>query len=574
MPRDASTTVIVLTRAASVPFTIQVMRPPHPPAFLPSLRRAVSSSLFRSAAAACALLCAAQSLPAQVSVPARDSTARRTVLKIEVVRYDIFDSVDTRGWYRNLVNGVHMRTQQRVVDRELLLRPGDLLDSARAAETGRNLRRLGVFRDVTVDTSADGSTMRVVTRDGWSTQPYVGFRSVGRQRLLTVGMLETNFLGLAATLDARYSQDPDRSTARIAFAAPRLFRNRVSSGAFYNRLSDGSSIGAAVEQPFFSLSSRNAIRAGWVTYQGRVLRFRDGFARPADSLNRRFTLGVIGAAHALRASPRGYLRMGLDAQIRRDDFVPRRDSIRSIPRTITGAVTSYVEFSKADFLLTRNYRLLGQPEDVNLSSTIRFGMAVAPKAFGYARDGIGPVISAQTAMRIPHGFVQVAGRINGLASAGVVDSGTANASLTIALQPSRRQLFVAFTSMGWDRNPFPGEEFDLGLSTGPRAFQLHAFTGDRRRYSVAEYRYTVLPSIMSSFAVAVASFAESGGAWYDGSPKRDGSDAGVGVRFAPLRSATLIGATRVDLVRRFANDRVPAGWLVVIGTGFTFDALR
>ncbi|MES3035121.1 MAG: hypothetical protein V4813_14080 [Gemmatimonadota bacterium] len=503
-----------------------------------------------------------------------DSTSKSRLQRVVIVRHDIYDSADARGWYRTLLNRVHVRTQQRVVERELLLRSGDLLDSAKAAETGRNLRRLQVFRDVEVDTSSDGSTMRVITRDGWTTQPYAGYRSTGNQKLLTIGILETNFLGLAATLDARYSQDPDRSTARLAFGAPRLFRNRISSGAFYNRFSDGSSVGVAVEQPFFSLSSRNAVRAGWVTFEGRVLRFRDGFTRPADSLDRRFTLGTIGAAHALRASPRGYLRVGLDAQLRRDDFVPRRGTTTAIPRSITAAAIPYLEVSKADFLLTRNYRALGQPEDVNLSSTIRLGIAVAPKAFGYARDGVGPVLSAQTGLRIPHGFVQLSGRVTGLASAGAVDSGTANVSAIVALQPSPRQLLVAFTGMGWDRNPYPGEEFDLGLSRGPRAFQLHAFTGDRQRYSTIEYRYTVLPNILSSFALAVAGFAETGGAWYDGSPTRTGSDAGVGVRLAPLRTAALIGATRFDLVRRFANDRVPAGWLVVVGTGFTFDALR
>ncbi len=518
-------------------------------------------------------------LPAQVVVPTpaastADSSTRSVVQKVVIIRYDIYDSADARGWVRDLMNRLHIRTRQRVVERELLLRPGDLLDSARAAETGRNLRRLQVFRDVTVDTSRDGSTVRVITRDGWTTRPYAGFRSTGSQRLLSIGLLETNFLGLAATLDARYLQDPDRSSSRIAFAAPRLFDNRISTGLFYNRFSDGSSIGAAVEQPFFSLSSRNAVGAGWVTFQGRVLRFRDGFLIPSDSLDRRFTLGTVGMAHALRASPRGYLRVGVNAQLRRDDFVPRRDTVRVIPRSVTGAVTSFVEFSKADFLLTRNYRLLGQPEDVNLSSTIRFGVAVAPKAFGYERDGIGPAISAQTGIRVPTGFVQLAGRVSGLASAGVVDSGTANVSATIALQPSPRQLLVGFTSMGWDRNPFPGEEFDLGLSRGPRAFQLHAFTGDRQHFSVIEYRYTVLPNILGSFAVALAGFAETGGAWFAGTPRRSGSDAGVGFRFAPLRTAAQIGASRVDLVRRFANDRQPAGWLVVVGTGFTFDALR
>ena len=494
--------------------------------------------------------------------------------RVVITRHDIYDSSDTRGWYARLLNNVHVRTRQRVVEREMLLHAGDPPDSARTAETGRNLRRLQVFRDVVVDTSADGSTLRVVTRDGWTTRPYASFRSAGQQRLFSVGLLETNFLGLAATLDARYAQDPDRSVARLAFSAPRLFVNRISTGMFFNQFSDGRSVGAVVEQPFFALASRNSARAGFVTLDGRVLRFRDGFARAADSLDRRFSIGYAGVAHALRASPRGYLRIGADAQVRRDDYVQRRDVPLSTLRTVTGATTGYVEFSKADFLLTKNFRLLGQPEDVNLSTTVRVGVAVAPRAFGYDRNFVGPAVSGRTAIRLPNGFVQLAGRVNALASGGAIDSGTANVSATFALQPNSRHLLVAFSTLGWQRDPAPGEEFDLGLARGPRGFQSHAFTGNRLHYSMLEYRWITFPKIGKSFAAGLAAFAENGGAWYDGSPRRSGSDAGAGVRFAPIRSAANIGATRVDLVRRFAHDRDPAGWLVVVGTGFSFDALR
>jgi len=472
------------------------------------------------------------------------------------------------------MNDVHVRTRKSVVEREMLLRAGDPLDSARAAETGRNLRRLQVFRDVVVDTSADGSTLRVTTRDGWTTRPYVSFRSAGRQPLFAVGLMETNFLGLAATLDARYAEDPDRSVARLAFSAPRLFANRISTGVFLNQFSDGRSVGAVIEQPFFALASRNSARVGFITLDGRVLRFRNGFARAADSLDRRYSLGSASVAHALRASPRGYLRIGADAQVRRDDYVPRRDVPLPTQRTVTGATTGYVEYSKADFLLTNNYRMLGQPEDVNLSTTVRLGVAVAPGAFGYDRNYVGPVMSGRTALRLPMGFVQLAGRLNALASGGAIDSGTANVSAIIALQPTSRHLLVAFSTLGWQREPAPGEEFDLGLSRGPRGFQVHAFTGDRLHYSMLEYRWITFPRIGKSFAAGLAAFAEHGGAWYAGSPRRSGSDAGLGVRFAPIRSAANVGATRVDLVRRFANDREPAGWLVVIGTGFSFDALR
>ena len=501
-------------------------------------------------------------------------TAAPRLRHVVIVRHDVYDSADAHSWYTRLVNRVHVRTQRFVVERELLLHPGDILDSARAAETGRNLRRLQVFRDVVVDTSADGSTLRVVTRDGWTTQPYATLRSTGTQKLLSVGILETNFLGLAATLDARYVQDPDRSLLRLAFGAPRLFSNRVSTGVFYNRLSDGRSAGFAIEQPFFSLSSRNSARVSFVTFEGRVLRFEDGDPVAAASFDRRFTLGTASVIHALRASPRGYVRIGADAQIRRDDFVPRRTPRLALPRTVTGAVTGYVDISKANFLLTKNFRLLGQPEDVDLSTTVRLGVAVAPKAFGYDHSAVGPALYAQTGLRMSHGFATLVGRMSGLAGAGAVDSGSTSIAATIALQPSPNQLLVAYSTFGWLRNPHPGGEFDLGLARGPRAFELHAFTGDRQRYSMIEYRWTVLPSIAKSFAAGVAAFGEAGGAWFSGSPARYGKDAGVGVRFAPLRSAANVGVTRIDLVRRFATDRQLPGWVFVVGTGFTFDALR
>jgi hypothetical protein len=501
-----------------------------------------------------------------------DSTRRVTRVVLE--RHDVYDSSETMRWTRRLANKLHIRTQSRVVERELLLHAGDLLDSARAAETARNLRRLQVFRDVSVDTSADGSTVRVVTKDGWTTRPYANFRSTGGQRLLSVGILETNFLGLAATLDARYVQDPDRSLMRLAFAAPRLISNRVGGGAFYNRLSDGSSFGAAIEKPFFALSTRNAARVGFVTFDGRVLRFRDGVLTARDSLTRRFTLGTIGASHALLATPRGYLRLGGEAQLRRDDFVPRGGPPATVPRSVTGAVSTWLDLSKARFLVTRNFRMMGQPEDVDLSSTVRLGVALAPAALGYDRSAAGPVLSAQTGARFPGGFARVAGRVSGLASAGAIDSGTATVNATVALQPGPRHLLVAFSTLGWDRNPYPGEEFDIGLTRGPRAFPLHAFTGDRQRYSMIEYRYTVLPNIIGALAAGIAVFAENGGAWYAGTPVRTGSDAGIGLRTAPTRAAGSVGATRMDLVYRFATDRQPAGWVFVLGTGFTFDSLR
>lgn len=541
------------------------------PAFPDPLLRFRSFRRVRVALIASAVLPFVGSTAARAQLVA-DSAPR--IRQVVIVRHDIYDSVDARSWYTRLTNQLHVRTQRMVVERELLLHEGDRLDSARAAETGRNLRRLEVFRDVVVDTTTNRDTLRVTTRDGWTTRPYATYRSTGTQKLFSIGLLETNFLGLAATLDARYVQDPDRSLLRLAFGAPRILSNRISTGVFYNRLSDGGSAGFVVEQPYFSLSSRNAARVSFVTFKGRVLRFRDGNLRPVDSLDRRFTLGTVSGSHALRASPRGYLRIGGEVQYRRDDFVPRVGAPLLIPRSNTGAAVGYVDVSKADFLVARNFRMLGQPEDVDLSTTVRLGLAIAPRALGYDRSAAGPVVYARTGTRLPNGFATLIGRASGLASAGAIDSGTATVAATVVFQPHRQHTLVAYSSMGWLRNTYPGGEFDLGLSRGPRAYPLHAFTGDRQRFSMLEYRWTALPNVAGAFAAGVAAFGETGGAWYKGSPTRFGSDAGVGLRFAPLRSPANVGATRIDFVHRFKTDRDPAGWVVVVGTGFTFDNLR
>lgn len=538
-----------------------------------------SSRPFRNLAARAGVLALAL-CPAAVQAQRPDTISRpsadtgRLVQWVVLERHDIFDSTESAPWIRSIVNKIHIRTRQRVVERELLLHPGDAMDSARAAETGRNLRRLQVFRNVTVDSSADGRTLRVSTYDGWTTKPYASFRSTGGQRLFSVGLVETNLFGLAATLDARYVEDPDRSQLRFAFGAPRVLSNSVSTGVFYNKLSDGRSAGGAIELPYFSLSSRNAARVSFVNFDGRVLRFRDGFRTPSDSLNRRLTLGSVVVSHALKASPRGYVRLTGAMQYRRDDFVPRRNTSTVFPRSNTGAVFGYADFSRADYLVTRNYRQMGRPEDVDLSSTLRLGLSVAPSALGYARNGIGPVAFAQTGVRIPHGFVLLSGNVSGLASAGAIDSGTASVEATVVLQPSTRHLLVAHSTFGIDDNPYPGEEFDIGFSRGPRGFPLHAFTGDRQRFTMLEYRWTALPNVAGSYAAGLAAFAETGGAWYRGSRARDGKDVGAGLRLAPLRDASNKGATRLDLVWRFATDRERAGWVFVLGSGFTFDALR
>lgn len=501
---------------------------------------------------------------------------RPTVERLVLERQNVFDSSETVRWYARLANRLHVTTRPAVIERELLFDDGEPYDAARVAESERNLRRTGLFRDVRIDstTTADSAfVVRVVTRDAWSTKLSVKYGATGSQHVVGVKASESNLLGTAIRAGVSYTSDPDRDVAQLTFAAPRLVAGQVGIDALLEHRTDGKSGKLTLSAPFFSLSDRGGATFSAETFDGQVLRFVGGDPEPSERLRRLFSRARVGVARAPRASPFGYLRVGIAGQVRREDFGPDSASL-DLPRTMTGTIEVYGEASWARYATIRNFRSLGKPEDVDLSATVRGGVAFAPAAFGYERDGVGPSLEVRAGTQFRGGFAQMIASATSLFTSAGLDSGTARVAATLALLPSDRHAVVLHAQVGRQWNPAPGAEFDLGLTRGPRAFPAHAFTGDHLFFAMGEYRWTAARGILGLVDLGAALFAEQGGAWFGGSPRRDGVDAGFGLRLAGTRSTGTKGAARLDLARRGATDVEPADWVLVFGTGFPFEALR
>src|ERR671925_444659 len=250
----------------------------------------------------------AQSAADPDSVPASDSGVIRA---IQLERRDIFDPHE-RGWLARVANALHFETRAPTIRRELLFRVGEPYDSARVAESARNLRALGVFRKVQIDSvqTDTGVVMKVLTKDGWSTRADWRFRSAGGQVEFTIGMVEDNLLGTASSAAVRYRKTPDRSTVALGFRRPRLFMGRVGLTLGYENRSDGRLNLVSLEQPFYSLTSPFGFRFDAEDRNERVLRFFDGSSEAQDTLSRRYTLVRGSSAWALRKSSEGYVRLG------------------------------------------------------------------------------------------------------------------------------------------------------------------------------------------------------------------------------------------------------------------------
>lgn len=505
-------------------------------------------------------------------VLAQDTTGRPIIRRVEIHRGAVFDSVEaTSFWGFRLVNALHIDTRPYVIRRELLFAPGEVYDTARVHESERNLRALGIFRDVEIDTVSTpaGLTVRVRTTDGWTTNVGFGIQTSGSERVFNAFVQEVNLLGTRTIATLGYQSDPDRSSVVAGFDTPRVIAGRVGIGASYSQRSDGHSVGASIRYPFLNLSARRGASVGWSLFDGRVLHYERGLRSRPDSARRKFALLRSESAIALRASPRGYVHLGLTAQVRRDDF-GEEGGTAEIPRTITVAAGPYVAIRAPRYIRVRNFQAMARVEDVDLGPFVRMDVAAAPRAWGYERDGIGGRVGVSVGTKVPMGFVQFGGSAGGLRSSAGTDSSSVDGYTLGVVQPNDAHLFVARVAGGQLNDPPFGFEYDLGLGYGIRAFPSHAFTGDRYYLTNAEYRWLAVPRLFGIVGVGVAAFVDHGGAWFRGDERRSGTNAGLGLRIGSIRSAgSLIG--RLDFAYRFESDIEPGGWVVSLGRGFAWQ---
>jgi hypothetical protein len=491
------------------------------------------------------------------------------VAHVEIDQADIFDSSETHTILSRLANRLHAVTRRDVISRELLFRPGEAYDSARFQETERNLRSMGIFRSVKVDTvSTDsGLVARVITKDGWTTRPDVGFSSTGGQFAYSLELLEDNLLGTATLANVVFRREPDRTTTSYTFRRSRLTGGQIGMAAGYASGTDGYATELSLFSPFRSLSNRWGASLAFARSDYRRPRYFEGAKIPGDSVSQQLTRVQAALAWALSAGSDGYFHIGMAGVVQRRQI--RETGLPASAERTTATIGPTIEWLRAHFQVIRGFRSLVRTEDIDLSTALALETQIGLRAWGQSRDGVESMVHARTGMRLPHGFLRGNIELSGLLTAGGIDSGSVTGGATFTLRPQRKHLLVIHADAGFLYHPIPGQEFDLGFNSGPRGFPAHAFTGDRRIFLTGEYRWTMSSSLFNVVAVALAAFAEQGGAWFSGSSPRLGTDAGLGLRLDTSRQARS-EFLRVDLVRTFATDALPGRWTLVLGKGFLF----
>jgi hypothetical protein len=469
-----------------------------------------------------------------------------------------------------LADALHVTTRAWVIRRTLLLDQGEPYDSARAVESERALRALGVFRNVKVDTTrVDGRlALKVTTADGWSTRPQVSFSTAGGSTTWSAGLVEKNLLGTANAIQLLYTKTPDRSLFDLFFTAPAVLQRRARLDLGYEDLSDGRLGFWSYGVPFYATSAPASLTTSGQAADQRVLLFRDGVL--ADSLRRRALVLGLGGGLALSAGDSGFTRLYLFGHWRREAFsgygLPlARDSA-------SGAVGAGLEVGRTRYAVGESLDQFARREDVDVSRRLFVGAYLAPRAFGYGAGhaGVGPVLQAQLGAAWRRAFAWGRLTADGVLGGGGLDSGRVEASATLLSQQLQRQTVVLHAEGGVARRVAPGTEFDLWLYfNGPRAYGAHVFTGTRRYWLVAEDRILVTPEFGGLVGVGLAPFVEWGGAWYADERPRAAGDAGLALRLGATRS-TRGEVTEIALARRIGPRSLGRGWAIVVRQAVDF----
>ena len=480
--------------------------------------------------------------------------ASQTVDTIVVDNRNIFDrSGDGPGFIARLANALHVRTRASVIRRTLLVAPGQLYDSARVAESERALRALGVFRFVRVDTARIGAggplALRVRTADGWSSKPQANYSTAGGDQTWEVGFVEENFLGTASEFGVFYGKTPDRRRLDVQYLNPHFLVPRNSLLVRYSDLSDGKKGAWQIGVPFYQIAARRALVTYGESARERVLQFRDGAL--VDSLEHRILrVGVTGGV-ALHATSRGYFRLRLGAEWRREDFAP--GATAPFPRSTFTTGRVGIEIGHARFRVLEHFNSYARREDVDVSQTVRLGAVV--------ESGVGYEAAGQISTVWRGGFALLHAEATGF------DSTRLRGGVTVVSQNLPRQTLIAHIEGGRLRRPKPGAEFDLWFDQRvPRLYGAHEFTGTRTAWLAFEDRILVVDDLWGMVGLGLAPFVDYGGAWFADEAARLGGNVGVALRFGPTR-AVHGDAGELAVGYRFG---VGTGWAIALRRGFRF----
>jgi hypothetical protein len=519
------------------------------------------------------VLCVILALSAAPCTPSGAETPK-VVGRIHVLRLDVFDpeSLGALGTLGSIANALHVTTREGVVRDLLLVESGDTVTAETLEEAERTLRRSGLFRTAEIEAYGEGDTVDVVvtTRDVWSTQVIASYSTAGGDSELTLGGIETNFVGTGDVISGvyRFSDQANRASGR--FVKRRFLGAQAFASIAYSDGDDGISRAASVTQPFYAIVAPWSGAVLGSAFRGNVWLYDLGDKTGRYRLRRDLVYGHLSLYRGDGARWRLGGSVMLDDRTTTARIGDARD-LGSFRNDRRRQVTLAVSRLERRHVRLRDVDRAGVPEDHALGHRVSLLVGTELAALGSTHDRPYAEISTELSVRLARGvFGSVDLRAAGHLRGGELEGREAVAVIRVLGQRWRARTQAMRLLVHWGEGFSPEELLYLGARSGLRGFPSRAFRGDRAVLANLEER---IETGLAPFGIGigVAAFGDAGFVWERPEPVRARdirADVGLGLRLtAPHTSLPL----RIDVARGLGPD---GAWQATLTAGQLFGLVR
>jgi len=269
--------------------------------------------------------------------------------QVTVVVGDVFDtSIDGEdGWLYRSANKLHIETRPKVIEDQLLFKPGEPYRRRLVLETERILRANNyLYEAVIVPVAYDGQVvdLEVRTRDVWTLNPGISFSRSGGENTFAAQIQEDNLLGTGQKIDLEWESDVDRESLALTYFNPHFLESFTRLTATYVDSDDGSEKIFGLARPFYALDVRRA--GGVYLADGERIESRYQLGKVTGEFEHRDEYYEIHGGWSRGLQGRAVRRWTAGVTYERDQFEPSPDEVLGgpLPRIasccIRGSVSS------------------------------------------------------------------------------------------------------------------------------------------------------------------------------------------------------------------------------------------
>jgi hypothetical protein len=498
---------------------------------------------------------------------------------VEIVRHDVFDSVATIPIITPILDYIHILTKESVVRNEIFVEQGDTVTQQTLDEIERNMRALSIFSVIDFQVIPDSSdeddgeyrhaSLRVITRDSWSTRLSATFEHDDDHNAYGVSVRETNLFGYAQQVGVGvdYTSINDRGWRYTgSYVDPNIAGSHLRLSSAVGVSDAEHSVAASLGLPYYTDRLPSAFNAMVGYFDGTD--FFHFHTLPTDDPL---------AIHAIKTDLAGWYSI---SKISRDVFRTsfnvtfnrtQRDDPTSPRMAFENSVGAFFGISSLGrtFTRVRDADFHGESEvPVGGMGSVTLGK-ISP-IYGGLDNAVYVGGEARKAMISDgdlYGFAMVQA---GTAVAGRSAQFTLeHATLSGAYDIDPGWIVARLDQVNvWNWQRYLFQPLDNG--NGLRGYPRNLLYGDNRMVLNAEYRLNPVMKILM-FQIGAAAFYDVGSVWNQGEHLGDlkfHSSAGIGIRIANRRGEFDKGLLRVDLAYNFDTRRIAQ---VIISSQEAFD---